>query len=69
MKIALCLLVALCVLSITMANNYDRGHKHGKGKSPYEIMDGPNPDHKPTGLPNPNKSPKMMRGWMPKLNK
>jgi hypothetical protein len=52
-----------------MANDYDRGHKHGKGKSPYEIMDGPNPDHKPTGLPNPNKSPKMMRGWMPKLNK
>jgi hypothetical protein len=43
-------------------NDYDRGHKHGKGKSPYEIMDGPNPDHKPTGLPNPNKSPKMMRG-------
>ena len=66
MKIALCLLVALCVLSITMANDYDR---HGKGKSPYEIMDGPNPDHKPTGLPILDNSPKLMREWIPKWKK
>jgi hypothetical protein len=49
-----------------MANDYDR---HVKVKSPYEIMDGPNPDHKPTGLPNLDNSPKLMREWIPKWKK
>jgi hypothetical protein len=48
MKIALCLLVALCVLSITMAKGRGKGGKHGQGKHDDKPMDGPNSDHKPT---------------------
>ena len=57
MKIALCLLVALCVLSITMAKGNGKGGKHGKGKPDDKPMDGPNPDHKPTGAQNPTGTP------------
>ena len=56
MKIALCLLVALCVLSITMARGNDRG-KHGKGRSIFKRMYWPNPDHKPTGAQSPTGTP------------
>jgi hypothetical protein len=42
MKIALCLLVALCVLSITMARGSGKGRKHGQGKHDDKPMDGPN---------------------------
>jgi hypothetical protein len=57
MKIALCLLVALCVLSITMARGSGKRGKHGQGKHDDKPMDGPNPDHKPTGGQNPTGTP------------
>jgi hypothetical protein len=42
--------VALCVLSITMAKGRGKGGKHGQGKHDDKPMDGPNSDHKPTGV-------------------
>ena len=40
-----------------MAKRNGKGGKHGNGKSDDKPMDGPNPDHKPTGAQNPTGTP------------